>query len=165
MLEKNMAQTPRPASEDDLFRAGYFTMLKYLLYQSPAQLEIKLGYSSGTLGNGWVLLSPRMPLAPHNIDLRGSTRWPEGKLPDGREIGSILSTRLDLSDAQIKVVNYFDRGLDNRPVKVLSNLKPSGYPAATPSGIPQFKLRDPVWWVVLANISPGSVLDHSAITF
>lgn len=148
-----------------IISAGYFTWLKFLLDQSPAQLENRIGYSPGTLAAGWLLLSPRAPLAPNNIDLRGSSRWPDGKLPDGRQIGSVISSRSDLAEAQNKLASFFDQGMDRRPAKVRPNLCPQAYPAATPTGIPQFKLVRAVEWVVLAKVDPGGVLQRSAIIF
>ena len=136
------------------------------LFDKPAtELENKLGYAPGTLAAGWSLLSPSMPIAPSNIDLRGSTRWPEGKMPNGKEINSIIASRLDVPAAQKKLATFFDRGLDRRPAKVLPKLDPIAYPPARPIGIPQFKLRNPVNWVVLADVKPGDVLRRGDVKF
>ncbi|MBS0530022.1 MAG: hypothetical protein JSS22_11620 [Proteobacteria bacterium] len=142
---------------------GYFTWLKFLLDKSASELENKVGYSPDALAAGWKLLSPRFPIAPHNIDLRGSSRWSEGILPDGRNIGSVLSARLSLSDAQKKLATFFDQGLDRRPAKIRPNSKPAAYPAAKPVGIPQFKLAAEIDWVVLADVAPGKILRRADI--
>lgn len=143
--------------------AGYFTWLQFLLDKSEEDLERLIGYAKGSLSEGWKLLSPKSPLQPNNIDLRGSTRWSDGKLPDGRPIGSIIGARTDLTQAQKKIVSFFDQGLERRPAKVLSNKTPKDYPPATPHGIPQFKLFNPVPWVAIATVAPGRRLKKSDI--
>ena len=148
-----------------IISAGYFTWLKFLLDKPSSELERLIGYSPGSLAAGWKLLSPELPLSPQNIDLRGSTRWPDGVMRDRKPIGSAIASRSDVPQLQNKIVSFFDRGLERHPAKVFSNSKPQGYPAASPVGIPQFKLVLPISWVVIATMNPGEILRKADITF
>jgi hypothetical protein len=143
---------------------GYFTWLVHLYDKLPTTLESQLGYAPGVLRLGWRLVSPRVPLSGADIDLRGSTRWCDGFLPDGRQIGSVIAERSDPDRARDQLARFFDRGLDRRPAKVLPNApRPHGYVSAKGGGIPQFKLLHPVEWVVLADIGPAEVLRRTAV--
>jgi hypothetical protein len=145
--------------------AGYFTWLQFLPDRSSSEVEGRLGYRPGALSDGWLLLSPRHPLEAGNIDLRGSTRIEDGRLPDGRLIRDVLGARTDLAAAQRKLAAFFDRGLERRPAKVWPILEREriGYePART--GIPQFRLFRPVEWAILARVPAGGVLSRAMIT-
>src|SRR5580692_10566637 len=110
---------------ESLERAGYFTWLAMLYDRSTTNLETAIGYSAGSLRNGWKLFTPRVPIQANNIDLRGSTRYSDGKMPDGRQIADVLAGRTDVVAARNKVASFFDRGLDRRPVKVMVNPPPA----------------------------------------
>ena len=73
--------------------AGYFTWLDRLYDKTSPELEKAIGFSAGSLRNGWQLYTPRAPIAASNIDLRGSTRYSDGKMPDGRQIAEVLANR------------------------------------------------------------------------
>jgi hypothetical protein len=141
--------------------AGYFTWLAMLYDTSSHELETAIGFSAGSLRNGWKLFTPRFPLAAANIDLRGSTRYSDGKMPDGRQIEEVLAARMDVTVARKKVANFFDRGLDRRPVKIVVEPPPTSYPPAPGVGRPQFKLMTEVEWVFVLDVPAGSVLTRA----
>lgn len=143
--------------------AGFFTWLAHLYDKSPAALESQLGYAPGALRLGWRLVSPRAPLSAASIDLRGSTRWCDGVLPDGRQIGAVIAERADPDRARAQLARFFDRGLDRRPAKVVPNARPDGYVPANGTGIPQFKLLHPVDWSVLVEVGPADMLRRAAV--
>jgi len=143
--------------------AGYFTWLSNLYGKSSFQLEQQIGYSSGRLANGWRLLSPRFPIAANNIAFRGSSRLPNGIMPDGRAIADVIASRSDVAASQQKVAAFFDRGLDRRPAKVLPINRNGTYPAATGVTVPQFELISEIQWVVLLEIGPGSILTRQDV--
>jgi len=126
-------------------------------------LEQQVGYSSGRLAQGWSLLSPRFPIAAGNIGFRGSSRLPDGRFEDGRAIADLIAARSDVAASQKKVAAFFDRGIDRRPAKVLPVIRDGTYPAAKAITVPQFELISEIEWVVLLDISPGSVLTRSAV--
>lgn len=138
--------------------AGYFTWLAMLYNKSPPALETAIGFSAGSLRNGWELFTPRMPLVASNIDLHGSTRYSAGVMPDGRRIADVLAGRTDVAAAREKVASFFDRGLDRRPVKLLPRTQPTAYPPAAGVGLPQFKLLHAVEWVFVLEVGAGSML-------
>lgn len=148
--------------------AGYFTYLKWIVNKTPAQLETALGYTRGSLASGWELWAPSAPIVASNLDLRGSTRFEDGIVPSGsmkgRPIGDVLGQRMDLSAARGTMAAFFDRGIDQRPVKVRSK-GPAGYePAPHGSAIPQFKLFEEIEWVVVATVPAGGILGWSDIS-
>jgi hypothetical protein len=135
-----------------------------MLYNKSSQeLETRIGYSTGSLRNGWKLFTPRFPLVAANIDLRGSTRYSDGKMSDGRYIAEVLAARTDVAAARVKVASFFDRGLDRRPVKVFVNPAPNSYPPAPGVGLPQFKLFSEVEWVFVLDVAAGTVLTRTAV--
>jgi hypothetical protein len=146
---------PNPIISD-----GYFTWMAMLFDTETEALERLIGYAIGTLARGWLLMSPRFPIAPANLDLRGSSRWEDGQLPDGRTIGAVLSERTDLAAAECKLATFFDKCLDRRPAKVrpLAVTTARSFVPATPVGIPQFKLFAPIEWMILAEVPRGAVL-------
>jgi hypothetical protein len=148
-----------------IFRsAGYFTWLA-MLYDKPSpDLERAIGYSAGSLGNGWQLFTPRFPIDAANIDLRGNTRYADGVMPDGRLVGEVLARRTDVPAARVKVATFFDRGLDRRPVKVVVSPSPASYPPAIGFGLPQFKLLVAIEWVFVLDVPAGSMLTREAAT-
>jgi hypothetical protein len=121
-----------------------------------------MGFSVGSLHSGWRLFTPSLPLLGTNLDLRGSTRYSDGKMPDGRRIGDVLATRTDVVNARAKVARFFARGLDRRPVKVLPNFRPTSYPPAPEVGLPQFKLFSPVDWIFVLEVPPSGALTPAA---
>jgi hypothetical protein len=141
---------------------GYFTWLAMLCDKPAPQLEDQLGYATGALASGWSLLLPRRPLQAANLDLRGTTRWPDGKLPNGHLIGDLIAARSDIAAASQKVEAFFQRGAGQRPAKVLPVDKPAGYPPASSVGLPQFKLHSAVEWVAVLQIGPGQLLSRAA---
>jgi hypothetical protein len=132
--------------------AGYFTWLDRLYDKTSPELEKAIGFSAGSLRNGWQLYTPRAPIAASNIDLRGSTRYSDGKMPDGRQIAEVLANRTDVAAARTKVASFFDRGLGHRPVKVMVNPPPTSYPPAPEVGLPQFKLFTAIEWVFVLDV-------------
>ena len=142
--------------------SGYFTWMSNLFEKSGPDLERQIGFSPGSLREGWRLLSPVVPIAASNIDFRGSSRLPDGRMPDGRLIGDVIAARSDVSASRQKVAAFLDRGFDRRPAKVQPNSAPTFYPPAPNVGIPQFKLFTAVDWVVLLEIRPGAVLTRAA---
>ena len=142
--------------------AGYFTWLATLYHKSPPALETAIGFSAGSLRNGWDLFTPRLPLLPSNIDLRGSTRYSDGVMPDGRRIADVLAGRTDIAAAREKVASFFDRGLDRRPVKLLPRTQPTAYPPVSGIGLPQFKLLHAVEWVFVLEVGAGSLLTRAS---
>jgi hypothetical protein len=136
---------------------GYFTWLEHVLEAPGDVLEREVGFARGSLAGGWKLLTPHAPLAPWNIVLKGSTRWSDGKLKDGRDIDCVIAGRSDAAESRLKVARFFDRGLDRRPVKILPNTRPDAYPAAEGAAVPQFKLRESVAWVLVLDVHPGGV--------
>jgi hypothetical protein len=141
--------------------AGYFTWLAMLYNATSHELETVVGYSAGSLRNGWKLFTPRFPITAANIDLRGSTRYPGGKMRDGRQIEEVLAARTDVTAARKKVANFFDRGLDRRPVKIVVRPPPISYPPAPGVGRPQFKLMTEIEWVFVLDVPAGSVLTRA----
>jgi hypothetical protein len=134
-----------------------------MLYEkNGAALETAVGFSPGSLKNGWKLFTPRLPLEATDIDLQASTRYSNGLMPDGRRIAEVLAARTDVAAARVKVASFFDRGLDRRPVKVMPNSKPTAYPSAPGVGLPQFKLLRRVEWVFVLEVAPGSALTRAA---
>lgn len=142
--------------------AGYFTWLAMLYNKGGTELEKAIGFSAGSLRNGWKLYTPRRPIAAPNIDLRGSTRYSDGKMPDGRQIGDVLAARTDVAAARNKVASFFDRGLDRRPVKLIVSPPPTCYPPAPNVGLPQFKLFTQVEWVFILYVPSGLPLTRAA---
>ncbi len=143
--------------------SGYFTWLAHLYDKSPSALESKLGYAPGALRLGWRLALPRVPLPGASIDLRGSTRWCDGIMPDGRQIGAVIAERTDVARARLLLARFFDGGLDRRPAKVLPIARSDGYKDADGTGIPQFKLLHPVEWEVLLELGPAGILRRAAV--
>jgi hypothetical protein len=142
---------------------GYFTWMQFLFDTPSWRLEQLLGFSPESLKAGWLLASPQFPLAPADIDLRGSTRWSDGVMKDGRAIGALIAERSSLSGAQRKLASFFDRGPDRRPAKVFPHNRPTAYPAADGGGIPQFRLNRPLRWQVLLEVPPGQQLDRARL--
>jgi hypothetical protein len=149
-------------TQQSFLSAGYFTWLGHILDKPPAILERDVGFAPGSLAGGWKLLSPRFPIEASNIVLEGSTRWSGGMMSSGARITDVIAGRTDAAKAQEKVARFFDRGLDRRPAKILSNTHPTAYPNA-PVGVPQFTLRRPVEWVILAQIPPGGVATRNYV--
>ena len=150
------------ASRETFESAGYFTWLA-MLYNRPSQdLETAIGFSAGSLRSGWKLFTPRFPIPAASIDLRGSTRYSDGKMPDGRHIAEVLAGRTNVPMARNKVAIFFDRGLDHRPVKIVVDPPPTSYPPAPNVGLPQFKLLAKVEWVFVLDVAAGSTLTPAA---
>lgn len=138
--------------------AGYFTWLGMIYGKSASMLAADLGFAPGSLDAGWILLMPRRPIDAASLDLRGTTRWPDGVLPNGKQIADLIAGRSDVEEAKRRVVAFFDRRPEHRPAKVQPLASPNAYPPASPVGVPQFKLLFPVEWVVVKTIDRGGVL-------
>ena len=149
------------AARETVRSAGYFTWLAMLYNRGSPELEKAIGFSAGSLRNGWKLYTPRLPIAATNIDLRGSTRYSDGKMPDGRQIADVLANRTDVAAARNKVASFLDRGLDRRPVKIMVNPPPTSYPPAPDVGLPQFKLFTAIEWVFVLDVSSGLALTRA----
>ena len=147
-----------------MLSSGYFTWLRFL-YDVPApELARRLGFAPlDVLAGGWVLWSPTHPIPADLIVFRGSTRWSDGILPDGRQVGDLIATQSDARMLASRVAGFFDRGLDHRPAKVGPRLKPTSYPSAVGGGIPQFKLRQSIEWTALLDVPPGAVLTRAMV--
>ncbi|ROZ78325.1 hypothetical protein [Ramlibacter sp. WS9] len=163
---------PSPAS---LLVKGDFTMLKYLLNRSAAELERHVGFEAGRLSFGFqiVALAPGEALQPDDFELGASTRWSGGRITAGGdgelEAGTLvagnarelLSDRGQNVDAlKAKVAAFFRKQKGNTPAKVLPRWTHESwmqYPDATVldgvkrSGIPQFKLIKPRTFVTVSS--------------
>ena len=154
-------------------RAGYFTMLKYIVDRTPGTLEQTVGYAPGSLAAGWKLLLPRFPILAGDIILRGSSRWSGGnkrwagdEVVEVRSITDILESRQDTQASRHKVAAFFDRGRPNRPAKILPTNEVPDYPPAKEGyAIPQFELSRKIDWVVAAEVPPGKILTGEDIHF
>lgn len=144
-------------------RGGYFTWLKMVCGKPAAQLAADLGFAPGSLDNGWCLLMPRWPISASQLELRGTTRWPNGMLPNGDKIADLIEQRSNAQEAKRRVASFFDKHPDHRPVKVLPPSSPAHYPPADPVGIPQFELLQVIDWVVVKNIPKGGVLRQGSV--
>jgi hypothetical protein len=144
-------------------RGGYFTWLKMVCDKPAAQLAADLGFAPGSLDDGWCLLMPRWPISASQLELRGTTRWPIGMLPNGDKIADLIEQRSDAHEAKRRVASFFDKHPDHRPVKVLPPNRPDHYPPAEPVGIPQFELLQAIDWVVVKSIPQGGVLRQGSV--
>lgn len=146
--------------------SGYFTMLKYLVNQSPEALEKRLGYHPGRLASGYriIVLAGGQSLGADDFELVGSTRWSDGVLKpaDGAasavKVGAALEDRLGagrLQELRAQVASYFAKDAGNAPAKVIPNLVDQDgsmhYPAGDAlydqppeqyqqAGVPQFRM-------------------------
>lgn len=163
---------PSPAS---LLVKGDFTMLKYLLNRSAAELERHVGFEAGRLSFGFqiVALAPGEALQPDDFELGASTRWSGGRVTAGGdgdlEAGTLVAgnARQLLSDRgqdvdalKARVAAFFRKQRENTPAKVLPRWTHQSwmqYPDATVlgdarrSGIPQFKLIKPRTFVTVMS--------------
>ena len=157
---------PSPTS---LLVKGDFTMLKYLLNRSAAELERHVGFEPGSLSHGFqiVALAPGEALQPEDFELGASTRGSGGRITagDGGRVADDISQLLDgrgqnVDELKAKVAAFFCRSRGNTPAKVLPRWTHESwmqYPDATVSqdakrsGIPQFTLIKPRAFVTVAS--------------
>jgi hypothetical protein len=164
---------------------GNITIWKYLKTLDAAALERTVGFARGRLDRGCsiVVLSGTETIDPDDVDLGASTRWSGGtsKLPAGANISTPTHTTIehllvqrgqteaDLKALKAKVCKFFALGGDNRPAKVLPNLRHGismEYPDAEAlapgvrSGVMQFNLIKPKRFDVARVIPP--LADHRA---
>lgn len=142
-----------------IWRKGYFTWIGFLVDMPPERLEGRLGYSPGALASGWDLLVPVRPIPADLIDLRGTTRWSDGVMPDGRSANVMLAQRGAYAVARARVEAFLGRRWQNTPAKVKPLCSPDGYPPAT-EGIPQFRLWQSIEWSACLRVPPGGVLSR-----
>jgi hypothetical protein len=153
-----------PSPGDPLPLKGFFTQALFLRGQSGAELERRLGYSSGTLAAGWSLLFLDETLTADDILLRGYTHFsggvPQGHLetpPDPRTAEKRLADEgYDLARIKARLVNeVLATEGPRRVAKVLSRRKAASYPVG--SGVPQWELKNPKRFRVKAVIEAGAV--------
>ncbi len=142
-----------------LWRNGYFTWIAFVVDVPPDRLESRLGYARGALASGWDLLVPVRAIPADLIDLRGTTRWSDGVMPDGRSASEMLAQRGAYAPARAKVEAFFGRRWQNTPAKVAPLDTPDGYPPAT-EGIPQFRLLQKIEWSVRWRVPAGGMLSR-----
>ena len=135
---------------------GDFTMWKYLRNTPPWDLELKVGFHSGRLYDGFsiFLMSPADHVSCHEIELGASTRWSGSIIPGkdgtGRKIEDLLLSRgQNLEQIKQKVCDFLNLRGDNTPAKVVPVLRHAPgmvYPDAQVlgggirGGIPAFRL-------------------------
>jgi len=146
--------------------SGNFTMLGYLDGLDGSSLERTLGFHPGRLAHGFsvIALAEGESLLPQQIELKASTRWSAGAMPEPgspslRELESLLSERgQDVALLRAKVCSFFARRGRNTPAKVIPATPHEAgmqYPGAEAialgvrSGVPQFNLTVPKRFVVV----------------
>jgi hypothetical protein len=145
-------------------KRGLFTWLVFLFDKRATELENKLGYAPGTLAAGWSCCRLiACQIAQSNIDLRGTMARRKNAERKGDKFDNCFP--LGCARGPKKLAPFLDRGLDRRPAKVLPKLDPIADPPARPIGIPQFKFRNPVNLVVLADVKAGNVLRRGDVKF
>lgn len=160
-----------PPNMRTLRLSGNFTMLKYLLHRTPAELERRLGFHAGRLDTGgWVIvLAPGERMSATDFRLDASTRWSGGRFAPttaqdtSRRIEDLLGARLgdaatpeqreqEIARLRALVADFFAEHWLNAPAKVLpaATHKPGmRYPHAQAlapgvrSGVPQFTVTHP----------------------
>jgi hypothetical protein len=140
---------------------GDFTILKYVKDISRDDLEDRCGYERGRLDDGAtiIVLDGLEKMTPSDFELGASTRWsrssaaapwapwyvvdPSTNLMTSNAIEIALSDRgKNVWDLKTKVSNFFNKGGDNRPAKIIPRRHRFGdqYPDAIWLAVPQFKL-------------------------
>jgi len=153
-----------------LMRSGNFTMLGFVDSWGAADLERRVGFHAGRLSQGFAIiaLTSGQRLAPHELELQGSSRWSGGFVTDseGRvELeGLLLSRGQDVQRLKEKVCDFFGRGGARTPAKVVpfaEHLPGMQYPDAEAiapgirSGVPQFNLLVPKAFSVVKVHGPA----------
>lgn len=149
---------------------GYFTTLKHIESLNAAELERAVGYETGRLAAGFIVvrLADDQVIGPGDFRLEASTRWSGGtvnsKDPDkaGGNVERVLSTRgQDVEMLKGKVAAFFARRGPDTPAKVLPTLLDAvgmKYPhgqalgPAIRSGVPQFYLEQDRRFVVVRAV-------------
>ncbi|MCC8941073.1 hypothetical protein CI1B_63570 [Bradyrhizobium ivorense] len=148
---------------------GNFTLWKYLKdLHDFSTIERTIGFHQGRLTHGYrlVVLAAGERIDPDDIDLGGSTRTSGGTniLPTspGSSIELLLTERgQDVQELKRKVCTFFAAASDNRPAKILPNLRHNEhmeYPDAEAlapgvrSGVPQFNLSNPKKFSVVREV-------------
>ena len=164
------------------YLSGYFSTVGYIEGMSASQMERRFGFHTGRLGLGYkiVALAAGVRLEPKDFELRGSTRWSEGKvgakgtdLKERVDLKNILEAR-GLHGGQLeaikrKVCDWFIASPRNRPAKIVPVMAHEDwmeYPDALAIepmdsndrlGVPQFKLNkqiDGVIWRLVGPVAP-----------
>lgn len=155
---------------------GYFTTLKHVESLNAAELERLVGYETGRLATGFIVvrLCDDQVIRPGDFRLEASTRWSEGivnsKDPNkaGGNVERLLGARgQDVEKLKEKVAAFFARRGPDTPAKVLPTLRHAAgmkYPdgqALEPDisgqplrgGVPQFYLEQDRRFIVVQAVA------------
>jgi hypothetical protein len=143
---------------------GFFTKAVFLRRQSTAELERRLGYAPGRLAQGWWLLFlERMP-TPDDFEYMGysymSGGVTQGHLRPGATAEQELkSAKFDVFGMKRRtILQIFRLSGSDRLAKVIPIAAESGPMAYPPgSGVPQWKLVQPLPFRVWGLIGPGEM--------
>ena len=162
-----MVQVPLPRRVHEIqWLDGYFSKAVHYRRQPPDELERRIGYSAGTLREGyWLMFLTRMP-GVGQFEVRGYSH-----LPDGKEVGGRLNAeeRLRAEGYNLSGTSYQRKGIKHMLVEEvfrlvgadrLAKIRPvrrGDYPPG--SGIPQWALTEPLPFVAAAFVGPGETYD------
>lgn len=143
--------------------SGYFTKAMYLRSQAADELERRLGYGAGRLGQGWWLLFATELPAPSNFHYGGYTHFSDSRIGHP----SRGKTRETVEESLAQTMGGLDRVDASKP-SAIAKLKVTGFerlakviPVATGdeypvgTGIYQCTIPKPIRCVVAAFIPPG----------
>lgn len=138
-------------------RKGNFTTARFILGFSSSDLERIVGFESGRLSSGYIIVSLAAGevIRPNDLELKASTRWSGGQVgspgsTDKKEIEDLIKLRnQDVGHLKEKVCAFFAARGRNTPAKVIPRVPHSPgmlYPDAEAlepgirTGVPQFNL-------------------------
>jgi len=143
---------------------GFITKALFLRQQSSGELERRLGYAPGRLSQGWWLLFLEQMPTPNDFEFMGYSQMSGGVAGGHLRIGPTAEQQLKSSGNDVfglkrrVILQTFRLAGPERLAKVIPINGTSGeMPYPPGSGIPQWKLVQPLSFRVWGSIAPGRV--------
>ncbi|MBR1232076.1 hypothetical protein [Bradyrhizobium sp. AUGA SZCCT0182] len=143
---------------------GFFTKAGFLRQQPAPELERRLGYAQGRLVNGWWLLFLEQMPTPNDFEFMGYSYMSGGMAQGHVRPGPTAEQHLKAGKFDVfgmkrrTILQTFRLSGPDRLAKVVPVADQSGampYPSGT--GVPQWKLIQPLKFRVVGEIGPGRI--------
>jgi hypothetical protein len=144
--------------------AGFFTKARFLRGQPALELERRLGYAPGRLANGWWLLFLEQMPTPNDFEFMGYSHMSGGVAQGHLRPGPTAEQQLKSGKFDVfgmkrrTILQAFRLSGPDRLAKVVPVADQSGLTPYPPgSGLPQWKLIQPLTFKVVAEVRAGQV--------